>query len=133
MNIEEIGSFAETTKVYLTSPINGEALTFGDEPLWIEVYGTRSAKYKGLIHRVQNERLRKMQRTGSNSLNLTAEQIAESGMDMLVACTKAWYIGIGASEIAFSTEAVRDLYTKYEWIKDQIDRGMANDEAFLGN
>ena len=87
MDLMNIGTTKETTDVTLYNPVNSEILTNEDRSeMTITVHGPYSKKYKTISHAQQNRRLMKAQRTGGK-LNLTAEEIEASALDLLV----KWY------------------------------------------
>jgi len=93
-----IGKTKETTDVVLYNPVNSEILTNEDgSEMTITIHGPYSKRYKSISHAQQNRRLQKAQRTGGK-LNLSAEEIESSALDLLVKCVDAWTITLGGEQ-----------------------------------
>lgn len=132
MDLMNIGTAKDTTDVVLYNPVNSEVLRNEDgSEMTITVHGPYSKKYKAISHAQQNRRLQKAQRTGGK-LNLTAEEIEASALDLLVKCVEKWNITIGG-EMPEATEAkVREVFEALPWVREQVDAGLGDTQAFLG-
>lgn len=132
MGLNDIGKVKETTDVELVHPVTGEALLNADgSPMTITVHGPYSKRYKQISHAQQNKRLMKAQRTGGK-LNLTAEEIEASALDLLVKCVEGWNITLDEEPEAFSPEKARDVFTDLPWVREQVDAAFGDTRAFLG-
>ena len=134
MALSNIGKPKDTTEVELTHPITGEMLLNDDgSTMTVTVYGPYSDTYRKINHDQQNKRLMRAQRTGGK-VNLTAEEIEASGLELLVKCTADWKITLedGKGVEPFSHDAARDVYTQYPWLREQIDAVFGDTKAFLG-
>jgi hypothetical protein len=131
MDLMNIGTTKETTDVILYNPVNSEVLRNEDgSEMTITVHGPYSKKYKAISHAQQNRRLQKAQRTGGK-LNLTAEELEASALDLLVKCVEAWNVTIGG-ETPVATEAkVREVFEKLPWVREQVDAALGDAQAFL--
>jgi hypothetical protein len=131
--IESIGSPLETNKLTLYHPVTDEPLVDDEgNSMWIEVYGLDSSKYKQVLHDQTNRRLQKAQRSGSRAV-VTAEQQESMALDLLAKCTKNWHIILNGETPGCTEENARDLYSKYPWIRDQVDAFVHDRKAFLKN
>ena len=132
MSLKDIGTFKETIDVELMHPVTGEPLLNGDKSqMTITVHGPYSKLYKKIMHDQQNRRLMKAQRTGGK-MNLTAEEIEASALDLLVRCTTDWNVTLeGDDKTKFSSEAVRETYIELPWVREQVDAVIADTRAFL--
>lgn len=132
MDLMNIGTTKETTDIVLYNPVNSEILTNEDgSEMTITVHGPYSKKYKAISHAQQNRRLQKAQRTGGK-LNLTAEEIEASAMDLLVKCVDKWNITINGEKPEVTEAKVREVFETLPWVKEQVDAGMGDAQAFLG-
>ena len=131
MDLMNIGTTKETTDVVLYNPVNSEVLRNEDgSEMTITVHGPYSKKYKAISHAQQNRRLQKAQRTGGK-LNLTAEEIEASALDLLVKCVEAWNVTIGGEQPAATEAKVREVFEKLPWVREQVDAALGDAQAFL--
>lgn len=132
MGLKDIGTVKETTDVLLYHPATSEPLMNEDgTQMSVTIHGPYSPVYKKINHDQQNRRLMKAQRTGGK-LNLTAEEIEASSMDLLVKCVADWNITLDKKPEPFSQEMVREVFTNYPWVREQVDSAFADTRAFLG-
>jgi len=128
MSIKNI-TLGHLSTLHLRHP-GTDALLYNDDktPMTITLVGEHSDEYKSVTRRWQNEVLRKPNR------KLTAEQVEERGIDLLVACTKGWKIQWDEGLLPFSPEAARELYADREhaWIKNQVEAHIYEASNFLG-
>lgn len=84
-----------------------------------------------ISQKISDRRLQKRFSKGKAKFN--SAEMLEDGLELLVACTKGWkHIKISGVVLPFSEENSRMLYTKYPWIREQVDT-FVNDRAnFLG-
>ena len=128
MSIKNI-TLGHLSQLHLRHPGTDQALYNDDKtPMTITLVGEHSEEYKAVTRRWQNEVLRKPNR------KLTAEQVEERGIDLLVACTKGWAIQWDQELLPFSPEAARELYSDREhaWIKNQVETHIYEASNFLG-
>lgn len=132
MGLNDIGKVKETTDVELVHPATGETLLNDDKtPMTITVYGPYSSVYKTVSHNQQNKRLMKAQRTGGK-LNLTAEELEASNLDLLVKCTEGWNLTLDKAPEEFSQDKARQVYLEHPWVREQVDAVFGDTRAFLG-
>jgi hypothetical protein len=131
MGLNSIGKIKETTEVELLHPATGEVLLNDDgSPMTITVHGPYSSTYKAINHAQQNKRLMKAQRTGGK-MNLTAEEIESSALDLLVKCTEAWNLTLDTEPEEFSQDKARQVYLDHPWVREQVDAVFGDTRAFL--
>lgn len=132
MDLMNIGKTKETTDVTLYNPVNSEILTNEDgSEMTITVHGPYSKKYKSIAHAQQNRRLQKAQRTGGK-LNLSAEEIEASALDLLIKCVDGWNITLGGEQPECSEAKVREVFEALPWVREQVDAALGDAQAFLG-
>jgi len=104
----------------------------------ITVCGTDSETFKNIQRKQLNRRMERAQRSRNNKVNVTAEESEAEGLDLLVACTKAWATG-ERPEIEFNAdewlpctpENVRRIYEELPWMKEQVDQEIGDRANFL--
>jgi len=131
MDLMNIGTTKDTTAVTLYNPINSEILTNDDKSeMTITIHGPYSKKYKSISHAQQNRRLMKAQRTGGK-MNLTAEEIEASALDLLVKCVDGWKITLGGDTPKCTESKVREVFETLPWVREQVDAALGDAQAFL--
>ena len=131
MDLMNIGTTKETTDVTLYNPINSEILVNDDKSeMTITIHGPYSKKYKSISHAQQNRRLMKAQRTGGK-LNLTAEELESSALDLLVKCVDGWSITLGGEQPECKEAKVREVFEALPWVREQVDAALGDAQAFL--
>ena len=131
MDLMNIGTTKETTDVTLYNPVNSEILTNEDNSeMTITIHGPYSKKYKTISHAQQNRRLMKAQRTGGK-LNLTAEEIEASALDLLVKCVDGWNITLSGEMPECKEAKVREVFEALPWVREQVDAALGDAQAFL--
>lgn len=132
MGLNDIGKIKDTTDVELMHPTTGETLLNDDgTPMTITVHGPYSSTYKSVSHNQQNKRLMKAQRTGGK-LNLTAEELEASSLELLVKCTDGWALTLDKKPEDFSQDKARQVYMEHPWVREQVDAVFGDTRAFLG-
>jgi hypothetical protein len=104
----------------------------------ITACGTDSETYKKAQRKQLNRRLEHSQRNRNNKIARTAEEMEAEGLDILIACTKAWHTGdrpeIEMNEgewLPCTPENVRQVYEDFAWIKEQVDQEIGDRANFL--
>lgn len=129
--LNAIGKVKETTDVMLTHPVTGDPIYNADgSQMSITIHGPYSKRYKQISHEQQNRRLIKAQRSGGK-MNLTAEDLESSALDLLVKCVEGWNVSLGAKPEAFTGEAVVKVFTEMPWVREQVDAAFGDTKAFL--
>lgn len=105
----------------------------GSPGLTLRLLGSDSDKYRKLRHKLQNKRLRGAVRKG-RGLEVTAEQLEEENLDLLVACTIGWDgFVLHGQTLAFTADNVRMVFQKFPWVREQAAEFIEDRENFLGN
>jgi hypothetical protein len=92
-----------------------------------------SDEFKRVQKRVTNKKLDKATKRGKMP-KVTAEQLEEDQLDMLVACTVGWEnVMLNGQVLEFSKENARLLYESVPAIREQADNFIGDRESFLGN
>jgi hypothetical protein len=131
MSLLSVGKTKDTTDVMLYHPVSGEPLLNGDgTQMSVTIHGPYSARYKKVSHDQQNRRLIKAQRSGGK-MNLTAEEIEASALEILVKCVDGWNVTLDKDLESFSEEKVRDVFTTLPWVREQVDAAFGDTRAFL--
>lgn len=98
--------------------------------VFITVVGTDSDIYQKNATTNRNKRLQAL--TNRKKLDMSAEDLDAEGMDMLVSCTTGCRNLVdNGVEVKYSPSAIREIYIKYAWIKDQVDVQIADRSNFL--
>ena len=72
----------------------------------------------------------KAQRTGGK-LNLTAEELEASALDLLVKCVDGWKITLGGDKPKCTEAKVREVFETLPWVREQVDSALGDAQAFL--
>jgi len=103
------------------------------EPVTITLMGADSNLFTSARHQMLTKRLKK-QLGRRNQLHLTAEEMDNETLDILVKCTLSWeHIVVSAARPPCTAENVRNLYRTYPWIREQVDEFIGDRSNFLGN
>ena len=102
-------------------PLTGEALGIN-----ITLIGTDSKTFRDISKSRATASLKKKTR------EIDLDQNEADAVELLAKCTKGWSrITESGKEVVFSYENAVQLYTKYLWLREQIDRFMADRSNFL--
>jgi hypothetical protein len=87
-----------------------------------------------LLYDEESKKRLKKQLGRRNQLHLTAEEMDNETLDILVKCTLSWeHIVVSAARPPCTAENVRNLYRTYPWIREQVDEFIGDRSNFLGN
>ena len=109
--------------IKLKHPVTGDELD-----ATINVFGKDSSVFQNAIkQRAKAQIARK-----SKDIDLEAND--KDSIELLADCTQGWSgIAEGSKEIVFSRDAAIALYTKYKWIREQIDIAIGDRANFFIN
>ena len=111
----------EGAELRVAHPTTGE-----DLGIIITLIGTDSKTFRDISKSRATASLKKKTR------EIDLDQNESDAVDLLAKCTKAWSgITENGKEVAFSYDNAVQLYTKYLWLREQIDRFMADRSNFL--
>ena len=111
----------EGADLHVAHPTTGE-----DLGITITLIGTDSKTFRDISKSSATASLKKKTR------EIDLDQNESDAVDLLAKCTKGWAgITENGKEVAFSYDNAVQLYTKYLWLREQIDRFMADRSNFL--
>ena len=111
----------EGAELRVAHPTTGE-----DLGITITLIGTDSKTFRDISKSRATASLKKKTR------EIDLDQNESDAVDLLAKCTKGWSgITENGKEVAFSFDNAVQLYTKYLWLREQIDRFMADRSNFL--
>lgn len=128
MNIDDI-ELLDTSTLHLRHPVSDAPLYTSDgQPMTIELSGENAKEYKATTRRWQNETLRRPNR------KLTAEQLEERGLELLVVSTRNWNLEGRDGPIPFSPRVAHEIYSdpSKSWIRKQVEAHVYDDANFMG-
>lgn len=107
-------------EVVITHPVTGK-----ETDIVFIVCGTDSKEYRQAIRDVMAKRL-------SSDKESTQDDLENDEAEILSRCTKGFKgLLIDGVEPKFSTEKAKDIYLKWPWLKDQVDKFIANKSNFF--
>ena len=107
----------------LKHPVSGDELDAK-----IKVYGKDSSVFQNAIKQ------RAKAQIARKSKDIDLESNEKDSIELLADCTQGWSgIAEGSKEIVFSRDAAIALYTKYKWIREQIDIAIGDRANFFIN
>lgn len=87
-----------------------------------------SERYRAIDNSIKNASMQAAARRG----RLSAEELADSGMRLLVECTTGWEgVVFDGQELEFTSANVRTVYTDFPFIREQADRFLADRRNFF--
>ena len=111
----------EGAELRVAHPTTGE-----DLGITITLIGTDPKTFRDISKSRATASLKKKTR------EIDLDQNESDSVELLAKCTKGWTgITENGKEIVFSFENAVQLYTKYLWLREQIDRFMADRSNFL--
>ena len=111
----------EGAELRVAHPTTGE-----DLGITITLIGTDSKTFRDISKSRATASLKKKTR------EIDLDQNESDAVDLLAKCTKGWSgITENGKQVAFSYDNAVQLYTKYLWLREQIDRFMADRANFL--
>ena len=111
----------EGAELRVAHPTTGE-----DLGITITLIGTDSKTFRDISKSRATASLKKKTR------EIDLDQNESDAVELLAKCTKGWTgITENGKEVVFSFDNAVQLYTKYLWLREQIDRFMADRSNFL--
>jgi len=108
--------------------------TLVDLGITITVLGKDSDEFQKVSRSQQKKRMAKMTKGGFRAQNLTPppEEIEADGLDILAKCTTGWSgVIVEGKEIEFSVDNATMIYTRFPWIKEQVDVAVGDRANFI--
>ena len=94
----------------------------------IKVYGKDSSVFQNAIKQ------RAKAQIARKSKDIDLESNEKDSIELLADCTQGWSgISEGGKELAFSRDMAIFLYTKYKWIREQVDIAIGDRANFFIN
>lgn len=118
-DLGNLGKVKETGTLVLHHPETDETLYDDDgNEMYVELYGQDSKQYKQITNAQQNRNIQKMQR---GKRGMTAEQMEANALEILAGCTVSWNIVINGEKPECDEATVKQVYTDYPWLREQVD------------
>lgn len=144
--LDTVASANEGFEVQLFNPGTMENLG-----IYITVLGRDSDEFRRLQAEQSKRRMGKLAKGGSFRMSsINAEEMERDTLELLAACTKSWrqerpaaegesldekhYVDtltVAKEELVCTRENALMLYTKYPWIKEQVDAGVTDRANFI--
>lgn len=115
----------------LVHPVSDEPMLQDDgSKITIKLLGTDSKAYRNKNRDFQRQRIAKMTKTRSKTIDYTVSD--EEACELLAECTIGWSgILVDGVLVEFSKAAAEELYMKFGWIREQVDVFIGNRANFL--
>lgn len=126
MDLSEIQKQAQDEAwVTILHPVSGE-----ETSMRIRLLSPDSERYRQIDNRIRNAATKSMTKRGG----LSAEELSESGLQLLIQATVGWEnVIFDGQPIQFSPENVRTVYTDFPFIREQVDRFLGDRRNFFLN
>jgi hypothetical protein len=123
MDLLDLTPTNDTVDIILKHPNTDEDLKNNDKtPMVITMYAPHSKQYKAAMHEQTNKQLKKSK--GGKKIDVTAEELEDSSLDVLVKATKEWNITY-KGKVPPLTKA-KEVYQEVFWIKNQIEEALSD-------
>lgn len=101
------------------------------QPWTIRLLGADSKEFMKISHKLQEKRLQRRFKGGKQKFSL--EELDADSMELLVACTKGWkHLQLDGAPVVFNDANVKMVYTRFPWIREQVDTFVNDRSNFLG-
>ena len=129
MDLKDLTPINDTVDVPIVHPTTFETLLNNDKSeMSITVYATHSKEYKKAVFDQTNKRLKQAQ--GKRKVDVTAEDLEESTLELLAKATKEWNITYNKEQPKFSVDKAKEIYSEVFWIRDQIEEAVSTSLDF---
>ena len=132
MDLADLTPKKEPHFVHLHHPVTEEPLLTDDgEPIGVYVVGTDSDEYAERERWLIDRRIKAAEAKAMGKKPQDFD-FRNEGLETLVSCVKGWKnIILDGEEFAFSAENARKLLLRLRWVRDVLDREMANRANFI--
>jgi len=121
---------SDTTTIVLYHPVDNVPIKNDDDTeMTVTIHGKYSAKYREIQQSQQNARLKRAERGGK--MKLTAAELLADRLDLTVGCVDSWTIQLNGTTPDCTPEAIRTIFTRFPWMREQIEAEMEDTQAFL--
>ena len=126
MDLSEIRKQAQDEAwVTILHPVSG-----AETSMRIRLLSPDSERYRQIDNRIRYATTKSMTKRGG----LSAEELSESGLQLLIQATVGWEnVIFDGQPIQFSPENVRTVYTDFPFIREQVDRFLGDRRNFFLN
>lgn len=132
MDIKNLIPSVDTVEVELRNPMNEEPLKNDDgSVMTITMWLPHSKTYKEVRHSQTDRRIKQSRK--KNAATITAEDIDNETVELLVKTTASWNITYDSKKVKFSEEKADEIYKLASWIPEQLFEGVAEAEVFTKN
>lgn len=121
-SLDVVAGANEGADIALVHPVTLEKLS-----IKIKVAGKDSDLFKKIVNKQNRARLSKAKK--SRSLDIDPDELEADTISILSACTLSWEgMELDGKPLEFSTQNAQMVYTRFPWIREQIDVAV-NDRA----
>lgn len=133
MDLSGLKAQSETARIDVYHPVTGEALTDDQgQPMWVEVYGADSARYRKIDQQINDRNLQKALRSGGRNA-VSTEQLVAQEWERLTHCISAWHIVVGGEVPPCEPARIREVFESLPWLREQVEAGMKDRSRFFGS
>lgn len=127
MDLSALKISAAGAEMPVLHPVTGDALTNDKgDAMTITLVGTDSVEFKSIVR----DRLRKQPASKAKQVDL--EEAEQRGIELLAKITQGWSgIQFEGKPLAFSYENAVKLYSELPWLKEQVDKFVADRSNFI--
>lgn len=117
-----------TGRCELETPNEEPLLNSKGEQMWVDIRSVDSPAYRRIAHKIKQRRFKK----GRNVFGDNPDENVQETAKLLAACATNWgNFEHNGKELKFSVVAAEDVFARYPFIADQLDRYMANRANFM--
>jgi hypothetical protein len=124
---------SETAEINILHPRTNAPLG-----LSVVIFGRDSGRFKEIQRKQLNRRLERSNKSRTKQQAPTAEEMESEALDLLVACTQSWSTG-DRNQLELSSDEwldctpdnVRLAYTRFPWLREQVDQEIGDRANFL--
>lgn len=108
--------------------------------IYITLLGRDSDTFRTIQAEHNRRRVARMAKGGMFKIDLTPEEVDRDALDLLSSCTKSWrQVDDGASkdtltlegdELECTKENAEKVYSRFHWIREQVDSGVTDRANF---
>jgi len=124
-------SEAEEIEHVVINPKTGDPVIAADDTPWkVRLAGPQHAETIKLRNTAIGRTLKAQRLRGDQDPD--PEQLAKETIDALVARTLGWNAPVMQGKpVEFSKAVAREVYTKFSWLRNQLQRRLADEAGFL--
>lgn len=106
--------------------------TNADLGIKIRVLGKDSDEFRKVSNAQNKRRMDRMSRGGFRNPTPSPEELEQNGIELLAACTVGWSgVVLDGKSLAFSKDNAKALYSRFPWIKEQVDAAIGDRANFI--